>query len=131
MRSKHHQKNMALYKKATEGDCCTTPPCPPDPPDTPPKHHIITGIASGDPNDKYTLGEGPEGWIAANIPVLYTIYFENVATATAAAQHVVVTDILDGNLDLATLELIGIGFNSVNISIPSGLQNLHQIRTFR
>ena len=119
-----HQRNMALYKLATEGDCCTSPPCPPDRPDIPPKdHHILTGIASGDPNDKYTLGEGPEGWIARGVPILYTIYYENVATATAAAQHVTVTDVLDENLDLATLELIGIGFNNVNISIPSGLQS--------
>ena len=125
-----HHKNMMAYKAATEGDCCTDPPCV-DPPDTPPEDRKkITGITSEDPNDKTTVGTGSAGWVAAGAPILYSIYFENVSTATAAAQQVVVTDSLDDNLDLDTLELVGVGFNDVHLSIASDLQSYSKSLVF-
>ena len=56
-----------------------------------------------------------------DVPLLYTIFFENQATATAPAQTVVVTDQLSNNLDWSTLELVSIGFNQVDLTLPSGL----------
>ncbi|MBM3301771.1 MAG: IPT/TIG domain-containing protein, partial [Deltaproteobacteria bacterium] len=53
--------------------------------------------------------------------IIYTIDFENLAAATAPAQQVVVTDQLSPDLDWSTVELISIGFNKVDLSIPPGL----------
>jgi len=52
-----------------------------------------------DPNGKITVGFGDQGFISLGATVLYTIYFENQPTATASAQEVIVTDVLDYNLD--------------------------------
>jgi RHS repeat-associated protein len=80
-------------------------------------------IASRDPNDKITVGYGSEGFIAEGAPISYTIDFENVASASAAAQQVVISDTLDANLDWSTLELSQISFNNVTVSVPTGLQS--------
>ena len=73
---------------------------------------------SADPNGKLTTGYGTNGYIAANAPITYTIYFENQATATAPAQIVTVTDPLDPNLDWTTVQLSQIQFNNVTINVP-------------
>jgi hypothetical protein len=70
---------------------------------------------------KITVGYGTEGFITGDAPLVYTIYFENQASATAPAQKVVVTDQLSNNLDWSTLELVSIGFNQVEIPLPPGL----------
>ncbi len=95
----------------------------------PPQHTFIrggsaggTGLGSVDPNLKMTVGFGHEGFVSLTEPILYTIYFENKATATAPAQKVVVTDVLTDNLDWSTVELVEISFNKVVISVPPGLQ---------
>lgn len=81
------------------------------------------GAGSLDPNEKLTTGTGTHGYITPGSPVVYTIRFENVATATAAAQVVTVTDPLPAQLDWSTLELVAIGFNGVDLAPPAtGLQ---------
>jgi len=82
-----------------------------------------TGLGSIDPNMKMTVGVGSEGFIAGHESILYTIYFENKASATAPAQKVVITDILPPSLDWSTVELVEVAFNKVLISIPPGLQH--------
>jgi len=103
--------------------CCEKPPCdPPPPPDPPPGGGGGTqGSNSSDPNAKITVGFGIQGFISGETPIIYTIDFENKATATAPAQQVVVTDQLSSNLDWSTVELVSIGFNKVDLSIPSSL----------
>lgn len=61
-----------------------------------------------DPNDKIgVVGSGPAGFVAANVPLGYTIHFENLPTATAPAQRVRVTDTL--NPALVDLDTFAIG----------------------
>ncbi|MDR3738107.1 MAG: RHS repeat-associated core domain-containing protein [Terracidiphilus sp.] len=102
------------------GMMCSSPGNPtPDPGhrETTPTPH------SGDPNGKMTVGFGDQGYIPPTATITYTIFFENMPTATAAAQQVVVTDPLDSNLDWSTVQLTQIGFNNVTLSIPAGMQS--------
>jgi hypothetical protein len=80
-------------------------------------------VNSFDPNVKTTIGYGAPGFIPGGLPVLYTIYFENYASASAPAQKVVVTDQLLTGLDWATVELISVGFNNRDLIIPTGVLN--------
>jgi len=82
----------------------------------------VTAGGAYDPNDK----SGPPGAGAAHHVnpdawLTYAIRFENVSTATLPAQRVVISDVLDAALDLGTLELGGVGFNLVSVSVPPGL----------
>jgi len=73
--------------------------------------------AARDPNEKV----GPEETIVSqwqDIP--YTVYFENVPTADAAAQQVFVLDQLDTDLDWRTFRLGEIAFGDDVITVPSG-----------
>ena len=45
------------------------------------------------------------GYVPAGRPLQYVIRFENVPTATAVAENIVVTDALDPNLDWSTLQV--------------------------
>lgn len=66
--------------------------------------HSATIVSSYDPNFKevYPKGEGPEGNITHADSVLeYMVHFQNLGTYRA--QHVVVIDTLDGDLDWSTL----------------------------
>ncbi|MBN1318118.1 MAG: carboxypeptidase regulatory-like domain-containing protein [Anaerolineales bacterium] len=102
------------------------PPPPPPPPDPDPGGDDDTeGEESTDPNDKLYTGYGEEGFIGLDIPLLYTIRFENVSTATLPAQQVFVTDRLSPMLDWSTLEIIGVGLNKVSLRSPSNLQHYH------
>ena len=72
-----------------------------------------------DPNDKVGLvGYGPQSFVNTAQPLPYTINFENVATATAAAQRVHITDQLDPNLDWRTFRLTEIGFGKYRVPVP-------------
>jgi uncharacterized repeat protein (TIGR01451 family) len=63
-----------------------------------------TNVRSLDPNEKLGLaGQGDQHVVAPGAPLRYTIFFENMATASAPAQEVFITDQLDTNLDLTTL----------------------------
>ena len=70
-----------------------------------------------DPNDKLgTLGVGDPGFVPAVTPLNYAIHFENLSTATAPAQVVVVTDQLDvQRMDLTTFQLGPITFGAVTL----------------
>jgi hypothetical protein len=83
---------------------------------------MTSGEASKDPNGKLTSGYGDQGFVPPNTPILYTIYFENQSTATAAAEEVTVTDPLAANLDWSTVQLNQIQFNNVTINVPAGQQ---------
>ncbi|MGI8892504.1 MAG: PA domain-containing protein [Bacteroidia bacterium] len=77
---------------------------------------FIASIGSWDPNEKY----GPQGvnagnFLNTNFRLPYQIVFENVDSATAAAQIVIVIDTLDQNVyDISTFEL---GFVSIADSV--------------
>jgi hypothetical protein len=72
----------------------------------------VQPVSSHDPNDKVgSIGAGASQFVRGDRPLSYTIHFENLATATAPAQVVLVTDQLDPQLaDLGTLTLGPISF---------------------
>lgn len=80
----------------------------------------VTSVGSFDPNEKH----GPVGLFGQPYyngrTALYTIFFENVDTATAAAQLVHIIDTLDNNLfDLSTVQLRAIGIADSLHAVPS------------
>ncbi|HUA62739.1 MAG TPA: BACON domain-containing protein, partial [Verrucomicrobiae bacterium] len=79
-----------------------------------------------DPNDK----KGPNGDGSASrflrplSPFVYTVAFENEATATLPASQVIVTDQLDPTkVNLSTLTLGSITFGTTTIGLPAGANN--------
>jgi hypothetical protein len=89
---------------------------------------VLSIKASLDPNDKEGIaGIGPAGWIKGNDQLFYSIYFLNEPTATAAARNVVITDVLDASIDLATFTVDGIIIGGRNIPLsPPIAPNLGQ-----
>ncbi len=79
--------------------------------------------SSFDPNEKTgPSGAGEARFVTGENPISYTITFENLETANAAAQDVVVTDQIDGtSLDLSTFALGPIAFGTHVIPVPPGL----------
>ena len=77
-----------------------------------------------DPNDKVgTLGVTNAQFLLSTTPFSYTVNFENLATATAPAQVVLITDQLDVNtLDLDTFSLGPISFDDVTLVPAPGVQ---------
>ncbi len=113
------------YIRSDADDCVNCPPHKPKPPKVPdpikgPKDPVPVG-QSVDPNAKLSTGFGPAGFVRPGLPIIYTIEFENQATATLPAQQVVITDQFDTNLDWSTLELKSVGFNTTNLTIPAGV----------
>jgi hypothetical protein len=80
-------------------------------------------VSSLDPNDKSgSVGIGEARYQTETVPLNYSIFFENVPTATAPAQEVVITDQLDmANMDLNTFSLGLITFGDRLITPPPGL----------
>lgn len=77
------------------------------------------GTVARDPNDKIgPFGFGPQAFVSAGQPLPYTINFENVPTATAAAQRIRIIDQLDADLDWRTFRLKEIGFNNYRVIVP-------------
>jgi hypothetical protein len=76
-----------------------------------------------DPNEKAGPGGATDAhYVSGAAPLPYTITFENVETASAAAQEVVVTDQLDlSKLDASTFELGPITFGTRVVEVPNGL----------
>jgi hypothetical protein len=86
----------------------------------------LTGCAltSWDPNDKVGIaGQGEAKHIRPNITMPYTVFFENLAAATAAAEEVLITDQLDSNLDWSTFTLDSIRIGERTITAPPSTQN--------
>jgi hypothetical protein len=108
------EKDCGKTFKRSNGETATDP-C---------KRFPINPRNSKDPNDKV----GPIGVTASHIvvgrnPLGYTVNFENLATATAAAQEVVITDQLDVNtMDLGTLSLGPISFDRITVVPTQGAQ---------
>jgi parallel beta-helix repeat protein len=68
----------------------------------------IQPVSSYDPNDKAgPTGSGPAAYVPGAADFTYTIYFENLANATAGAEDIVITDRLDTDLDWSTLSMGG------------------------
>lgn len=103
-------------------DCQNTNEDPPFPsPDgNPVASGSSLGMRSFDPNEKTGPG-GFEAEINPNDKIVYTIFFENVPDASAAAQMVLVEDYLDEDkLNWDTFELLEVAFGDRNIPIPAG-----------
>jgi hypothetical protein len=84
-------------------------------------HGAPENVLPGDPNEKIgTPGMGTLGSVKAGKQLSYTVYFENVASASAPAQEVIITDQLDQDLDWSTLNLTDISFGSHTIPIQTG-----------
>jgi hypothetical protein len=65
----------------------------------------------------------PAQFISGNEPLRYMILFENLESATAPAQEVVITDQLDATkVDLTTLSLGSMSFGDFAIDPPPGLR---------
>jgi hypothetical protein len=81
---------------------------------------LVTAI---DPNSKIgSSGAGGLRYFSGDEPLRYAIYFENVATATAPAQEVVITDQLDiTKIDLSTFSFGAISFGEKNLLPSPGL----------
>jgi RHS repeat-associated protein len=76
---------------------------------------ITNVVRPFDPNDK--LGPASYG-IAPGQSLAYTIRFENIVTATASVQELIVTDQLDPDLDWSTLTFreLGLGDQQINVA---------------
>jgi hypothetical protein len=83
---------------------------------------IIPIKNSVDPNDKTgSIGVAGPRYRQSQLPLNYTIFFENLPTATAAAQTVTITDQLDtASLDLDTFSLGAVQFGSYTLIPPPG-----------
>jgi len=82
-------------------------------------------VQSTDPNDKVgAQGIAAERFISGAEPLRYAVFFENLATASAPAQEVVVTDQLDpAKVDLSTFGLDRISFGATTVTPPPGLSS--------
>lgn len=85
-------------------------------------HYVIVYEAI-DPNEKAgPSGAGDARFVPGDSPFPYTVTFENLETATAAAQEVIVTDQLDGaKLELSSFALGPIAFGTRVLDVPPGL----------
>ena len=85
----------------------------------------VEAVYSWDPNAKSgPQGFGDMGYVTANTPMPFGVFFENLDTATAPAQEVLITDQLDtANLDLSTFSLGPISFGATTVVPPPGLSS--------
>jgi RHS repeat-associated protein/uncharacterized repeat protein (TIGR01451 family) len=79
----------------------------------------INIVRAIDPNEK----TGPDPIVRPGERVTYTIYFENLETATAPAQEVFITDDLDRDLDWSTFELGEVAFGDTVVTSLGGLRD--------
>ncbi|HNT74463.1 MAG TPA: hypothetical protein PKH77_05535 [Anaerolineae bacterium] len=123
-------------------DTPTPPQPPPDDPATPGVQgsQPVSGgatelIRPNDPNEKVGLtGVGDQHQVLPGTRLAYSIFFENVITATAPAQQVVITDALDANLDWSSLRYESVGFGDEVIAVGSDAARfsvLHPIADYR
>ncbi len=107
---------------------CAPPPPPATPPPTGGGSEVFKTLRvtnSRDPNEKAGPdGFGPQRFIEGDEPLPYTIRFENVASATAPAQVVRITDQLDpAEVRLASVSLGPVHFGDVFAGPPPGLRH--------
>jgi probable HAF family extracellular repeat protein len=86
---------------------------------------LVDFTTSNDPNGKAgSPGAGVQHYLSGQQVLPYNIFFENLATATASAQQVVITDPLPTtNTDLSTLVLGPVVLGSNVIVPPPGANN--------
>ena len=104
--------------------------CEPEPDNEPPPDGGTTTVVSTsyDPNEKTgPPGAGPLRVVRISDELRYTIYFENVITATAPAQEVIVTDYLDLNLDWSTLNFTEVAFGDEIVAATGDQFNTRQV----
>jgi len=78
----------------------------------------------GDPNEIFgPAGFDTPGYLTTPAVFPYTIYFQNVPTASVPAQEVFVTQQLDSDLDWDSFELTRFGWGSVSVDVPAGLKS--------
>ncbi|MBI5149585.1 MAG: hypothetical protein HZA28_02275, partial [Candidatus Omnitrophica bacterium] len=79
-------------------------------------------VFSSDPNDKVgPQGSGQLRFVSGKEPLRYATFFENVETASAPAQEVIITDQLDPDkMDLSTFSLGPITFGDKLVIPPPG-----------
>lgn len=80
----------------------------------------VQPVNSNDPNDKFgPVGAGGQRYISPAEPLRYAIQFENKPSATAPAQDVVITDVLDpAKVDFDTFALGPIAFGDRTVVPP-------------
>lgn len=95
----------------------TRSPLPPTSEETP-----VEVLTSADPNDKMGLvGAGEARYVSSGERLDYVIRFENMPTASAPAQEVLVRDTLDTAVfDLSTFELNDIHFSGRRVPVAPG-----------
>ena len=83
------------------------------------EHTVCALTRAADPNEKIgPAGYGPQAFIGSQQFQPYTVDFENVSTATAAAQRIRISDQLDSNVDWRTFRLKEIGFGAYRVAVP-------------
>jgi hypothetical protein len=90
-------------------------------------------VFSVDPNEiEGPAGVGAQHYIQANVPLSYEVLFENIASATAAAQKIKITDELDpGTFLPSTVLFSGVGFGSTYYQPPFPVDSLDTIIDLR
>jgi hypothetical protein len=78
------------------------------------------GVVSVDPNElEGPAGVGAERYLQASSPLSYQVLFENIASATAAAQKVTITDQLDSTMfEPSSVLFTAIEFGSTHYEVP-------------
>lgn len=85
------------------------------------RYGVATQHTPGDPNDiTGPAGSGAANFVAPNQDFAYRIDFENMPSADAPAQVVLVTEQLNANLDWTTFQLGDFGFGGQTFAIPVG-----------
>lgn len=81
---------------------------------------LVAAVFSLDPNDKIgSAGVDVTRFLSSEEPLRYSVFFENVESATAPAQDVVITDQLDASkLDFDTFSLGPISFGVDKLVVP-------------
>ena len=100
---------------------CCEPPCKPDPPclDCGSDGSIVPVVTSKDPNDIIPpKGIGDKNWIRKDWELNYTVLFENLPTASAAAQRVEVKLPVLENVDLSSYRIGDMGFSFIYVEAP-------------
>ncbi len=100
---------LNLFKERCDEDEIKRPP--------PTRVEVVTSF---DPNDKSgPVGFGEGHHIGLDVPLAYTVQFENLPSASAPAHEVRITDQLDpARMDLSTLELGPVYFGAGSFATP-------------
>jgi hypothetical protein len=90
---------------------------------------VVVGIfQSHDPNEMVgPTGIGPERYAGATERLSYTVYFENLPTATAPAGKVELTSLLGPEYDLSTFRLRRLVIGGVEVAVPVNKSFFRQV----